>query len=343
MTNKHVTDPPWMVVRILVIPWPFGWDESPVFVSLLTVSVLFFVESVVGSLSLGRLFLQFRIGFLKSVWKLIVLLSPCQSYSNWGLHKVKNIAEEPLFQHLLAVLKLKEWPCTVSIFLKVYILVQLQAFKNCALSFFQLVLRSQKFNSKMAQAFSFPPFIRYNSLVQSQARELSLQRQQIKDSHDICVIYRQHMSTMIKAFEELLQASDVDYYVAEGFQEQLNQCAELLEKLEKLFLNGKWAEALKSWGTSVIDPGLLGGPRGNWLLGPTYLPPCALMRWQQDHTDCFFLPVPAPTVPAWGPASGWLVGHTSEASGEVLPLSTCHMVVGSSIREDGNWGVLLFW
>ncbi|XP_023611703.1 CDK5 regulatory subunit-associated protein 2 isoform X6 [Myotis lucifugus] len=80
---------------------------------------------------------------------------------------------------------------------------------------------------------------RYNSLVQSQARELSLQRQQIKDSHDICVIYRQHMRTMIKAFEELLQASDVDYYVAEGFQEQLNQCAELLEKLEKLFLNGK--------------------------------------------------------------------------------------------------------
>lgn len=93
---------------------------------------------------------------LKSVWKLIVLLSPCQSYFNWGLHKVKNIAEEPLFQHLLAVLKSKEWPCTVSIFLKVYILVQLQAFKNCALSFFQLVLRSQKFNSKMAQAFSFP-------------------------------------------------------------------------------------------------------------------------------------------------------------------------------------------
>lgn len=54
------------------------------------------------------------------------------------------------------------------------------------------------------------------------------------------------MSTMIKAFEELLQASDVDYYVAEGFQEQLNQCAELLEKLEKLFLNGKWGEALES-------------------------------------------------------------------------------------------------
>ncbi|XP_038190685.1 CDK5 regulatory subunit-associated protein 2 isoform X9 [Arvicola amphibius] len=84
---------------------------------------------------------------------------------------------------------------------------------------------------------------RYDSLVQSQARELSLQRQQIKDSHDICVIYRQHMSTMIKAFEELLQASDVDSCVAEGFREQLTQCAELPEQLEKLFLHGAVAGA----------------------------------------------------------------------------------------------------
>ncbi|XP_068929912.1 CDK5 regulatory subunit-associated protein 2 isoform X2 [Petaurus breviceps papuanus] len=80
---------------------------------------------------------------------------------------------------------------------------------------------------------------RYDSLVQSQARELSSQRQQIKDSHSICVIYRQHMTSLIKAFEELLQASDVDYYVAEGFREQLNQSIQLLEKLEKMFFNGK--------------------------------------------------------------------------------------------------------
>lgn len=100
----------------------------------------------------------------------------------------------------------------------------------------------------MVQAFSFPSFIRYNSLVQSQARELSLQRQQMKDSHGICVVYRQHVTTMIKAFEELLQASDVDYCVAEGFQEQLNQCAELLEKLEKLLLSGKWGEVLRVLG-----------------------------------------------------------------------------------------------
>ncbi|XP_059956605.1 CDK5 regulatory subunit-associated protein 2 isoform X2 [Mesoplodon densirostris] len=83
---------------------------------------------------------------------------------------------------------------------------------------------------------------RYDSLVQAQARELSLQRQQIKDSHGICVVYRRHMNAMIKAFEELLQASDVDCRVAEGFQEQLNQCAELLKQLENLFLKGNSVE-----------------------------------------------------------------------------------------------------
>ncbi|XP_048079004.2 CDK5 regulatory subunit-associated protein 2 isoform X9 [Ursus arctos] len=94
---------------------------------------------------------------------------------------------------------------------------------------------------------------RYDSLVQSQARELSLQRQQIKDSHGICVLYRQHMNATMKAFEQLLQASDVDHYVAEGFQEQLNQCAELLEKLEKLFLNGKSVEVDTSPQNEVME------------------------------------------------------------------------------------------
>ncbi|XP_027963541.1 CDK5 regulatory subunit-associated protein 2 isoform X2 [Eumetopias jubatus] len=94
---------------------------------------------------------------------------------------------------------------------------------------------------------------RYESLVQSQARELSLQRQQIKDSHGICVVYRQHMNAMIKAFEQLLQASDMDHYVATGFQEQLNQCAGLLEKLEKLFLNGKSVEVDVSPQNKVME------------------------------------------------------------------------------------------
>ncbi|NXY41624.1 CK5P2 protein, partial [Ceuthmochares aereus] len=80
---------------------------------------------------------------------------------------------------------------------------------------------------------------KYDSLVHSQARELSFQRQQIKEIRSGCVSYHQHLMSLIKAFEELLQASDVDYYVAEGFREQLNQSVLLFEKLEGKVLYGE--------------------------------------------------------------------------------------------------------
>ncbi|NXY75128.1 CK5P2 protein, partial [Glareola pratincola] len=86
---------------------------------------------------------------------------------------------------------------------------------------------------------------KYDSLVHSQARELSFQHQQIKEICSGCIAYHQHLTSLIKAFEELLQASDVDYYVAEGFREQLNQSVLLFEKLESKFLNGE------SMGTEV--------------------------------------------------------------------------------------------
>ncbi|OXB69163.1 hypothetical protein ASZ78_009639 [Callipepla squamata] len=78
-----------------------------------------------------------------------------------------------------------------------------------------------------------------DSLVHSQARELSFQRHQIKEIRRGCVTYHQHLTNLIKAFEELLQASDVDYYVAEGFREQLNQSVLLFEKLERKLLYGE--------------------------------------------------------------------------------------------------------
>ncbi|KAM6117404.1 CDK5 regulatory subunit-associated protein 2 [Phoenicopterus ruber ruber] len=80
---------------------------------------------------------------------------------------------------------------------------------------------------------------KYDSLVHSQARELSFQHQQIKEIRSGCIAYHQHLTSLIKAFEELLQASDVDYYVAEGFREQLNQSVLLFEKLERKFLYGE--------------------------------------------------------------------------------------------------------
>ncbi|XP_064420348.1 CDK5 regulatory subunit-associated protein 2 isoform X3 [Latimeria chalumnae] len=79
---------------------------------------------------------------------------------------------------------------------------------------------------------------KYDSLVQSQARELSHFRQQIKESRSLCILHRKHLQEVTKAFEELLQASDVDYYVGESFREQLDQSVQLLEKLESKLDNG---------------------------------------------------------------------------------------------------------
>lgn len=80
---------------------------------------------------------------------------------------------------------------------------------------------------------------KYDSVVHSRARELSFQHHQIKEIHSGCVTYHQHLTSLIKAFEELLQASDVDYYVAEGFREQLNQSVLLFEKLERKLVYGE--------------------------------------------------------------------------------------------------------
>ncbi|XP_039576070.1 CDK5 regulatory subunit-associated protein 2 isoform X2 [Passer montanus] len=80
---------------------------------------------------------------------------------------------------------------------------------------------------------------KYDSLVHSQVRELSFQCQQIKEIRCGCATYHEHLTSLVKAFEQLLQASDVDYDVAEGFREQLNQSVLLFEKLEMKFLYGE--------------------------------------------------------------------------------------------------------
>ncbi|KAJ1145373.1 hypothetical protein NDU88_011662 [Pleurodeles waltl] len=94
---------------------------------------------------------------------------------------------------------------------------------------------------------------RYDSLVQSQARELSFQRQQIRDGHNMCIMYHDHLVNLIKAFEELLQASDVDYYVAEGFREQLNQSMQLLQSLEEKLCYGDDASEPEEGGSVLYE------------------------------------------------------------------------------------------
>ncbi|KAJ8260514.1 hypothetical protein COCON_G00162370 [Conger conger] len=79
---------------------------------------------------------------------------------------------------------------------------------------------------------------RMDSLVQSQARELSHLRQQIKESRGLGGLQRQQLQELHRAFEELLQASDVDYYMGEVFREQLDKSLTLLERLEDRLENG---------------------------------------------------------------------------------------------------------
>ncbi|KAJ8286570.1 hypothetical protein GJAV_G00040680 [Gymnothorax javanicus] len=79
---------------------------------------------------------------------------------------------------------------------------------------------------------------RMDSLVQSQARELSQLRQQIKESRGLGALQRQQLEDLNKAFEELLHASDVDYYMGEVVREQLDKSLTLLERLEDRLENG---------------------------------------------------------------------------------------------------------
>ncbi|KAM4663375.1 CDK5 regulatory subunit-associated protein 2 [Discoglossus pictus] len=100
------------------------------------------------------------------------------------------------------------------------------------------ISRAQEDLKQTGSPYSDPSLSRYNLLVQSQARELSAQRQQIKESHSLSVHCCRNFINVMKAFEELLQASDVDFYVAEGFREQLNQSITWVQKLEYRLANG---------------------------------------------------------------------------------------------------------
>lgn len=76
------------------------------------------------------------------------------------------------------------------------------------------------------------PHHRLDSLVQSQARELSQLRQQIKESRRLGALQRQQLEELNKAFRELLQAGEVDHYMGEMVKEQLDKSLSILDRLE---------------------------------------------------------------------------------------------------------------
>ncbi|KAM7368804.1 hypothetical protein PAMP_013111 [Pampus punctatissimus] len=73
---------------------------------------------------------------------------------------------------------------------------------------------------------------RLDSLVQSQAKELSQLRQQIKESRGLGALQRRQLQELSKAFKELLQASEAECYVGEVFKEQLDKSLSILDRLE---------------------------------------------------------------------------------------------------------------
>uniref|UniRef100_A0A665T2A8 Uncharacterized protein n=1 Tax=Echeneis naucrates TaxID=173247 RepID=A0A665T2A8_ECHNA len=72
---------------------------------------------------------------------------------------------------------------------------------------------------------------KYNSLIQAQARELSHLRQRMKEGQGVCHILTQHLGDTTKAFEELLRANDIDYYMGQSFREQLAQSIALSQRV----------------------------------------------------------------------------------------------------------------
>lgn len=72
---------------------------------------------------------------------------------------------------------------------------------------------------------------KFDALIQAQARELSHLRQQRREGRGVCTILVQHLSDTTKAFEELLRANDIDYYMGQSFREQLAQGSALAQRV----------------------------------------------------------------------------------------------------------------
>lgn len=81
--------------------------------------------------------------------------------------------------------------------------------------------------------FAPPPSLhsKFDTLIQTQARELSHLRQRLREGRGVCNILMQHLGDTTKAFEELLRANDIDYYMGQSFREQLAQSGTLAQRV----------------------------------------------------------------------------------------------------------------
>ncbi|XP_028823654.1 myomegalin-like isoform X5 [Denticeps clupeoides] len=71
---------------------------------------------------------------------------------------------------------------------------------------------------------------RFDSLIQAQARELCVLRGRVREGACVCRLLSRQLADTTKAFEELLRATDVDYYMGQSFREQLSQSGALAHR-----------------------------------------------------------------------------------------------------------------
>lgn len=86
---------------------------------------------------------------------------------------------------------------------------------------------------------------KYNSLIQAQARELSHLRQMLREGRGVSRSLAQHLRDALRSFEDLLRGTDIDYYLGQGFREQLAQGRQLAERLSDKLGTSKYL-----WGGS---------------------------------------------------------------------------------------------
>uniref|UniRef100_A0A3B1K1E3 Olduvai domain-containing protein n=1 Tax=Astyanax mexicanus TaxID=7994 RepID=A0A3B1K1E3_ASTMX len=78
---------------------------------------------------------------------------------------------------------------------------------------------------------TFSQMSKFDALIQAQARELSHLRQRMREGRGVCHILNQHLGDTTKAFEELLRANDIDYYMGQSFRDQLAQSSSLAQRV----------------------------------------------------------------------------------------------------------------
>uniref|UniRef100_A0A8C5GBT9 Uncharacterized protein n=1 Tax=Gouania willdenowi TaxID=441366 RepID=A0A8C5GBT9_GOUWI len=95
----------------------------------------------------------------------------------------------------------------------------------------ELVSRVASLEAQDERRMDIIHFKLYNSLIQAQARELSHLRQRMREGQGVIHILSQHLGDTTKAFEELLRANDIDYYMGQSFREQLAHSSALVHRV----------------------------------------------------------------------------------------------------------------